>query len=177
LLFKGFGSAQFHYKVSNTSNTVVIVKTNSNSVFGGYTRANWNAAAGYAGDFDAFLFTLRRNGTTDTKTFKNGGDQDRSTTYNIYTNIGFGPSFGSSANDLKIVSYSNKYATSTSNLGFTYQLPAGCSYGSNCAQSFLAGSNTGWLTTEIEVYEMVDPITTSVRPGINFYEKLLMLFK
>jgi hypothetical protein len=57
LLFKGFGSAQFHFKVSDTSNTVVIVKTNSNYVFGGYTRANWNAAAGYAGDFNAFLFT------------------------------------------------------------------------------------------------------------------------
>ncbi len=174
MLFKGFGSAQFHFKVSDTSNTVVIVKTNSNYVFGGYTRANWNAAAGYAGDFNAFLFTLRRNGTTETKKFNNVGDQDRSTAYNIYTNRGFGPSFGSSANDLKIVSYSNIYADSTSNLGYTYQLPAGCTYGSTCAKSLLAGSNTGWLTTEIEVYEMIDPITTSVRPGMNFFKNKLL---
>jgi hypothetical protein len=174
LLFKGFGSAQFHYKVGNSSNTVVIVKTNSNSVFGGFTRANWNTPAGYAGDFDAFLYSLRRNGTTGSRKFKNGGTQDRNTTYNLNTAASNGPSFGYAAYDLNIESYSNKLATSSSNLGYTYQLPEECTYNSICAKSFLAGSYTGWLTTEIEVYQMLNPVTTSARPGMHYYWNLLI---
>jgi hypothetical protein len=34
------------------------------------------------------------------------------------------------------------------------------SYGSTGAQSYLAGSYTGWLVTEIEVYEMTQPTAT-----------------
>ena len=152
--------------VGNAKNTLTIIKTNSNSIFGGYTRANWNIT-GYSGDFNAFLFSVRRNGTEDIRQFKNGGSQDRSTSYNIYSSISYGPSFGSSQYDLYICSYSNKISSSKSNLGYTYQLPVECTYNSACAQSFLAGSYTGWLTTEIEVYQMVDPITTTVRPGMD----------
>jgi hypothetical protein len=61
---------------------------------------------------------------------------------------------------LKIVSYSNQKTGSLSYLGHSYQLPSECTYNSVCAKSFLAGSFTGWLTTEIEVYQMIDPITT-----------------
>jgi hypothetical protein len=167
-LFKGFGSAQFHYKVGNATNTAVIVKTNSNSVFGGFTKANWNTPSGYAGDFDAFLYSLRRNGTSGARKFNNGGAKDRSSSYNIFTDSYYGPSFGSSAYDLTIVSYSNKKTGSLSYLGHSYQLPSECTYNSVCANSFLAGSFTGWLTTEIEVYQMIDPITTSVKPGMQF---------
>ncbi len=127
------------------------------------------------GDFNAFLFSIRRNGTQDIRKFKNGGDQDRSSLYNIHNNDFYGPSFGYQAYDINIVSYSNKYATSSSDLGFTYQLPAGCTYRSNCARSFFAGSYTGWLTTEIEVYQMIDPITTSPSPGMNYYWNLCVL--
>ena len=66
----------------------------------------------------------------------------------------YGPSFGFQAYDLKIVSYSNRFASSTSNLGYTFQLPEECTYNSNCTKTFFAGSYTGWLTTEIEVYQM-----------------------
>ena len=166
-LFEGFGSKQFHFKVGNASNTVTIIETNSNSVFGGFTRASWNNPAGYAGDFNAFLYSLRRNGTADPRILKNGGTQDRSTAYNIYSSTANGPSFGKSAYDLNICSYSHEKGCSTSLLGYTYQLPVECTYNSACANSFLAGSYTGWLTTEIEVYQMVDPITTTVRPGMD----------
>ncbi len=86
-----------------------------------------------------------------------------------------GPTFGYLGYDLNIVSYSNKYDTSTSGLGYTYQLPAECKYNSVCAKSFLAGSYTGWLTTEIEVYQMIDPVTTSARPGMHYYSNLCIL--
>ena len=151
--------------VGNAKNTLIIIKTNSNSIFGGYTRAQWNTT-GYSGDFNSFLFSVRRNGTEDIRQFKNGGSQDRTSGYNIYSSISYGPSFGASQYDLFICSYSNKISRSYSDLGYTYQLPVECPYNSDCARSFLAGSYTGWLTTEIEVYQMIDPITTTVRPGI-----------
>jgi hypothetical protein len=59
-------------------------------------------------------------------------------------------------------------------LGYTYQLPEECTYNSICAKSFLAGSYTGWLTTEIEVYQMLNPVTTSARPGMHYYWNLLI---
>ncbi len=57
-------------------------------------------------------------------------------------------------------------------MGYTYQLPAECTYNSVCAKSFLAGSSTGWLTTEIEVYQMINPVTTSVKPGMQILLEL-----
>jgi hypothetical protein len=93
---------------------------------------------------------------------------DRSSSYNIYSYGTNGPSFGYLAYDLNIVSNSDIYTGSSSFLGYTYQLPAECSYNTNCAKSFLAGSYTGWLTTEIEVYQMINPITTSIKPGMYF---------
>jgi hypothetical protein len=123
LLFKGFGSAQFRYKVGNSSNTVVIVKTNSNSVFGGFTRGLWNQT-GRVSDFNTFIFSLRRNGSENNQKFTNGG-VDRTSSYSL--NIGnFGPSFG--YNDLGIASYANKYASSTSNLCYSFSCPAGIGY-------------------------------------------------
>jgi hypothetical protein len=152
------------------NNTLTLVKTNSDSIFGGYSGAAWTLGSDVsAGDFHSFLFSIRRNGTEDIRIFKNGGTQDRSSNYNIYNYVINGPNFGYLGRDLNIVTYSNKYAISSSNLGYTYQLPEECTYNSDCAKSFLAGSYTGWLTTEIEVYQMIGPITTSVKPGMHFY--------
>ena len=117
------------------------------------------------GDFGAFLFSIRRNGTEDIRQFKNGGSQDRSTSYNLYSQGVNGPSFGYQGYDLDICTYSNKISNSESSLGYTFQLPVECTYNSACAKSFLAGSFTGWLTTEIEVYQMINPITTTIGPG------------
>jgi hypothetical protein len=37
----GFAASSFHSKCDNISNTVTIIETISNSVFGGYTSAKW----------------------------------------------------------------------------------------------------------------------------------------
>ena len=55
--------------------------------------------------------------------------------YSIYSCYNLGPIFGGSYNDLYIYSH-NSY----SNLGYTYSPPSGYSFGSNFADSFLAGS-------------------------------------
>jgi hypothetical protein len=106
--------------VGGASNTVSIIRTNTNSVFGGFTRALWNQS-GRVSDFNTFLFSLRRNGNANNLKLPNGG-QDRSSGYSLYVG-NFGPSFG--YNDLLISSYSNKYATSNSNLCYSFSCPAG----------------------------------------------------
>ncbi len=122
-LSKGFGSSQFHYHVGDASNTVSIIKTDTDSVFGGFTKALWNTT-GYVGDYNTFLFSLRRNGTQTNLKFPNGA-VDRSTSYSL--NVGnYGPSFG--YRDLTISSYSNKFATSTSNLCNSFACPEGISH-------------------------------------------------
>ncbi len=140
MIFTGFGSSHFRSRCS-VNNTITIIKTNSNSVFGGYVSIAWGwQTNNNGGDFNSFLFSIRRNGTEDIRTFKNGGSQDRSSTYNINNNPMYGPSFGFQANDLKIVSYSNRFASSTSNLGYTFQLPEECTYNSKgSAASHLLG--------------------------------------
>ena len=68
-----------------------IIKTNTDSVFGGFTRGLWNQS-GRVADFNTFLFSLRRNGNYNNVKFPNGGT-DRSSSYSL--NIGnYGPSFG-----------------------------------------------------------------------------------
>ncbi len=119
-LSKGFGSSQFLYHVGGASNTVSIIRTNTNSVFGGFTKALWNQS-GRVSDFNTFLFSLRRNGNANNLKLLNGG-VDRSSSNSLYVG-NFGPSFG--YNDLFISSYSNKFSTSNSNLCYSFSCPAG----------------------------------------------------
>ena len=124
ILFTGFGGLQFRYHVGDASNTVSIIKTNSNSVFGGFTKGLWNQT-GWVNSFNTFLFSLRRNGNENNVKLLNGGTSDRSSSYSLLSG-NYGPSFGYV--DLLISSYSNKYATSTSNLCYSFECPAGSGY-------------------------------------------------
>ena len=60
------------------------MKTNTNSIFGGYSpiALTWLGNS-YVGAFNSFLFSIQRNGTDDIRKFKNGGSQDRSSSYNL----------------------------------------------------------------------------------------------
>jgi hypothetical protein len=118
--FKGFGSSQFHYHVGGAKNTVSIIKTNTNSVFGGFTRGLWYQDV-WLSDYNAFIFSLRRNGSQNNQILLNGG-VDRSSSYSLNSGNS-GPSFGYV--DLFISSYSNKYATSNSNICYSFSCPAG----------------------------------------------------
>ena len=56
----GFAASSFHSKCDNFSNTVTIIKTISNSVFGGFTSAQWTSDWGYIYDANAFIFILNK---------------------------------------------------------------------------------------------------------------------
>ena len=70
--------------------------------------------------------------------------------YAIYSCPGYGPRFGAGS-DIRIASEASSNTNSYSNLGCTYNPPAGYNYGSGFAQSFLAGSRN-FQPDEVEVF-------------------------
>ncbi len=153
----GFEASSFHSKCNYVSNTVTIIKTTSDSVFGGFTSKLWseiNAVNDYY-YFDglnahtthenAFIFSLRRLGYPK-KQRLNVTQKE----YAIYNLPEYGPIYGG---DIYVSGNSDQGAYSHSYLGSSYQLPNNLTYGSVEANSYLAGS-LYWKTTEIEVYQV-----------------------
>jgi len=55
----GFRAFNFHQKVDNVASpSLVVIKTTSGHVFGGYTSVGWSSRAGFHKDKTSFLFTL-----------------------------------------------------------------------------------------------------------------------
>ncbi len=153
LLYKasrdGFTASAFHSRCDEKANTVTIIKTNSNYVFGGYTTAKWGANNNsWISDSSAFIFSLRRNGTSNNHKLPIIRAE-----HAIYGVPGYGPTFGG-GHDIYIKDRSDIQVGSYSNSGYSYQCPPGYSYGTENTKCFLAGTYNGWLTTEIEVYHL-----------------------
>ena len=140
-----FNASSFHQKVDGEDHTVTIIRTNSNYVFGGYSAAKWSN--GCCSDNTAFIFSLRRNGVSQSHKFLITQPKCA-----IFGHPNFGPTFGGGheiyirdRSDINIGSYSN-----FSSLSY-YQQPNNNLIEKN---SFLAGNKQGWLITEIEVYKI-----------------------
>jgi hypothetical protein len=141
----GFTALAFHEKCDGKSNTVTIIKTDEDYVFGGYTSAAWHSKGNFIKDANAFIFSLRKNGISDDKKKFKVKNENKA----IYGNLKYGPAFGDS--DIVILDGSNKKPTSFSTFCVAYECPQG--YEFRKAKQFLAGSSK-WLTTEIEVYRI-----------------------
>jgi hypothetical protein len=168
----GFGASSFHLKCDNYSNTVTIIKTTSNSVFGGFTSAKWTSDGGSTYDSNAFIFSLRRSGNSNKERFN-----VRENYYAIYGYSSYGPTFGA-GKDIYVRDSSNIYENSFSYFGYSYQLPKNITYESTEARNYLAGS-LYWKTTEIEVYQVTPYIPYSVsylHNGCLFLFNLKILF-
>ena len=141
----GFKSTDFHYKCDGKTNTVAIVKNNLNYVFGGYTSNDWGEDC--EDDKDAFIFSLRRNGIST-----NGKyvviNSEHAIDPSLYSLFSFGF-------DITICSKSNTKTGSYANFGLRYELPEGLTFGSDSAKNFLSGNFNKWLSTEIEVFQLV----------------------
>ncbi|KAJ5070818.1 hypothetical protein M0811_01799 [Anaeramoeba ignava] len=139
----GFNCQNWHKAVDNKGKTLVIIKTNDNFIFGGFTQVGFNGNTGYINDSSAFIFSLRndKGDRIPAKfTYKHDG-------YAIYSDLSYGPWFGDgdfySNSDLK---------TGWSNFGYSYNLPNGITKRSNEAKSYLAGSYDKWVVDELESY-------------------------
>ena len=147
-----FTSESFHSRCDGRPNTLTIIKTNLNYVFGGYTSAKWTSDRNYSEDSNAFIFSLRRKGVSKNKKFLIKTPQ-----YAILGYASYGPIFGSgvgSENDFYICDSSNTDYGSTANIGHSYECPEGHIFGDKETSCYLTGSPNRWLTCEIEVYQI-----------------------
>jgi len=141
------GFENFHSKCDGVKNTLVVIKSASNNVFGGYTTADWSLPAflisnsSYIYDASAFLFSLVNK-------YKSPVKMSVKTPENaIYTTrTGSGPIFGSGF-DIFISSKGNGY----SNMNGSYQVPIFLDPSSY--SSFLGGSSN-FETIEVEVFKL-----------------------
>lgn len=142
----GFRAADFHRKCDNNANTLTIIKTTENYVFGGYTKVIWNPHSNYQSDSSAFIFSFINRENTPLKM------DIKSENYNFAINSqsSYGPIFGD-GHDFMISNSSNNNRNSYSNLGHSYKFDK-YNYGSNEAKQFLAGSYN-FQVSEIEVFQ------------------------
>ncbi len=65
----GFNDRAFHEKCDGKANTITIIKNNFNYVFGGYTAAIWTSTGRWTYDSSAFIYSLRKYGTSNSHKF------------------------------------------------------------------------------------------------------------
>jgi len=146
----GWASSVFHQKCDAVTNTIVLVRVGK-YIFGGFAPAAWGSPPnGYnPADQASFLFSLSNpTGTNLGVRFLNTGKQS---SYSIYCNNGYGPTFGG-GHDIHIASNANQNQSSYSNFGHSYSHPT-FAYQSNDIKTFFCGSYN-FQPTEIEVYAL-----------------------
>ena len=124
----GFEASAFHAKCDGKENTITIIKTNGNYVFGGYTAAKWTSEDAYYKDSKAFIFSLRRTGISCHHKF-----MVKDAKYAINASWRYGPIFGKS---FLIRDKSDQNRGSVTVLGENYDY----SHEIEDAKTFLAGS-------------------------------------
>ncbi len=65
----GFASSAFHSRCDGKGNTITIIKNDNNHVFGGYTSVAWHSSGSYSYDSSAYLFSLRRDKSTNSEKY------------------------------------------------------------------------------------------------------------
>ena len=143
-----FNSQTYYSMLSGKTNVLTIFKV-KNYVFGSYLGiANPYPSISWQTDSAAFLFSLRRNGTSNTVKLP-----IIETPYAFLSNYNDFGVYGR-AHDLYVANPPSTNSNSYVNLGLTYSAPPGCVYQSSCAQNFFTGTYTGWLVDEIEAYQL-----------------------
>ena len=146
----GFTHSAFHSRCDGKANTITIIKNHLNYVFGGYASRAWHSKDAYIEDGNAFIFSLRRNGTSTNEKYKVKNPQSAYRGYSSSSVWLF--AFG--GYDIDILANSNTVTGSFTNFGASYQLPEGYTYQSESAYNYLSGNYNQWLTTEIEVFQL-----------------------
>ncbi len=139
----GFSASNFHSKCDNAPNTLVIIRTVNNNIFGAYVEVSWSGGGSYKSDSNAFLFSLINPSKNPIKM------PISSTQYAIYAHPSYGPTFGG-GHDLYTPDQPNSNQGYL-NLGHSYKLPNFLTYGSSQAQAYLDGAYN-FRVSEIEVF-------------------------
>lgn len=137
----GFKSIDFHSKCDYKYNTITLIQSTKNNVFGGYTSSTWDTSNSYKSDSSAFLFSLRINGASNNVTFP---IKQATSQFAIYCNSSYGAVFGS---DDALFVQNNAHTTNTNN----HELCGVYSCGSY--NKFYLNGASSFTPDEIEVFQ------------------------
>jgi hypothetical protein len=139
----GFDTKIFHSLCDKYKESIVVIKSESNDIFGGYSADTWGGSS-YSSNPKSFLFSLV-NSANMPQMLKSKGQGNETYRYASY-----GPTFGS-GHDIYICNASNTTGSSYSNFPYSFVAPTNFT---GTANTFFAGSYT-FKTKEIEVYGLV----------------------
>lgn len=139
----GFESENFHLKCDGVMNTLTVIKTTSDNIFGAFVEKKWDSTSGGLDDAKAFIFSLKNQ---DGKSFI--ADCTKTA---MFCDPFYGPSFGGGfALDIYISSNSSQNRNSHSNFGYSYD-NQNYERETDRSRSILGGSYN-FKTVEIEVF-------------------------
>ena len=133
-----FDADKFHQLCDGKGKTLVLVRSKTENLFGGYTTASWLSNNSWSSSPGSFLFSLDKQ--TQHAIYKN--EQ-----YAIYGSKGCGPTFGG-APDLLLSNNCHSNNSSYNDLRETYSPPPN----KKEAKSYLAGSRYKFVVEEYEVF-------------------------
>jgi hypothetical protein len=141
----GFRAGDFHGRCDGRPNTVTLIRSANDCVFGGYTPLMWNSRNDYAPDpsLKSFVFTIKNPHNVPARRFaQKSGD------YAIRNYHGYGPGFGRAC-DFLVYDECQSSANNYSQLGTTYVNDTGIP-----GDQVLTGSHN-FTVKEIEVFEVM----------------------
>ena len=155
----GFTSQSFHYKCDNKGETLTIIKSNDNYIFGGYTEINWDSTiwngicgennnARREGKGNEFVFTLKNPHNIPPSKYNM---KKNWLNHSICCDVNLGPIFG--CNDIRIEDNCNIKENK-----FTYydfQKGEFCFEDTTGHKRLLFTGKTSFLVKEIEVYKII----------------------
>ncbi|XP_028518321.1 uncharacterized protein LOC114576240 [Exaiptasia diaphana] len=142
--YHGWYNSIFHSRCDGQGPTITIIKVNR-YIFGGYTDVSWHYTNSYRTSVNSFLFSFVNR--DNLKPFKMKVFKSQ---YAIYGSSSYGPIFGG-GHDIHLLYNGGSSRGSHTNLGHSYTLIKGYTYGSTKANNLLAGSNT-FQVDEVEVF-------------------------
>jgi hypothetical protein len=131
------------------ANTLTIVKSSDECIFGGYTDAVWDQRHNYKTDHNAFIFSLVNKDGHRALKMKISPNLEK---FAINCSPDHGPMFGGGSG-FEIGDKSNENFLSRSDLGNTFKHPVHPG-GSQEAMCFLAG-RSHFKVNEIEVFQKI----------------------
>ncbi len=154
----GFGSDRFHDLCNDIPNTLIVVKSKSGCIFGGFTSVPWSSTNASFADRSAYLFSLKNPTNMPLKLEIN----PLYPSYAVESSAFNGPIFGSRYTpakemicaDLLISDKSNENAESHMYLTH-YEHPNGIVDSQDCGNFIHGGLGMYFSTSEIEVFKII----------------------
>jgi hypothetical protein len=142
----GFQASAFHSRCDGHGNTVTLILSTNDCIFGGYTPLAWSSRDEYVSDpsLKSFVFTIKNPHNLPPTIFKQQRETDA-----IHPYSSRGPVFGS-GHTLSVCDQCHTSNSSYSNFGGTYANDTGIA-----GTQVLAGPQS-FTVEEIEVFEVVD---------------------